>query len=458
MQTGGMHFAIALMLMPLHLPAQEIDPTLRELLADPSMKTASAGVCVIPMEGEIPVMEWQADTGLIPASTMKAITTATALQVLGPEYVFETKVFLKGDDLVVKGGGDPTLGATSLTGDFEKWVVALKAAGLREILGDVVADPSRFESRTTPNDWAWGDVGNYYGAGPSGVNFHKNSFALTFRGEVIGESATLTKVWPKPPGVEFENHMKTGSFGSGDQGYVYGGPGALVLSMRGTIPKGGGFTINGALPNPPLMCATALKAFLEEKGVLVKGRARVGEVQVDGLKPVYVQQSPPLAKIVTATNHRSVNLYADSMFKALTPGGSTAGSVAKIRRHWKGQGVDLTGFVMHDGSGLSPRNTMTARQLAMILKKARKHKTGRFFEESLPVAGRSGTMAGFGKGTVLEGRLRAKSGSITRVKAYVGFFPGLSGRKYAFAVLTNNSVSSPKLALVHALAELVEKY
>lgn len=431
---------------------------LREFLGHRSLKTASVGVFVIPMDGETPVLEWQADTGLIPASTMKAITTATALQVLGADYVFETKVYLKGDDLVLKGGGDPTFGSTSLTGDFEAILTALKAAGVTEIAGDLVMDASRFESRTTPNDWPWGDVGNYYGAGPSGLNFHKNSFALTFTPGQVGGAASLSRVWPKPPRVEFENYMRTGRAGSGDQGYVYGGPGATRISMRGTVPAGGAFTIHGALPDPPRMCAKALGEFLREKGILVRGGTRVEKTSMGELKPIFVQKSPSLAKIAKGTNHRSVNLYADSIFKALTEKGTTVASVAKVREHWSKQGVDLTGFVMQDGSGLSPRDTVTARQMAMILKKARQHEEGRFFVDSLPVAGKSGTLAGFGRGTVLEGRVQAKSGSLTRVRTYAGYFTGKSGRVFSFSLLINNEIGRSKSAIVDTLVALIKKY
>jgi D-alanyl-D-alanine carboxypeptidase/D-alanyl-D-alanine-endopeptidase (penicillin-binding protein 4) len=430
---------------------------LRELLKIPALKTASVGVFVIPVEGEVALVEWQADTGLIPASTMKAITTATALQILGPEYVFETKVYLIDGNLVVKGGGDPTLGATSLTGDFGPWVAALKEAGVSEITGDVVADPTRFESRTTPNDWPWGDVGNYYGAGPSGVNFHMNSYSLTFAPGAVGAPARLTETRPMPPGVEFENHMRTGRAGSGDQGYVYGGPGARVISMRGTVPAGGAFTIRGSLPDPPLMCATALKEYLAQEGILVKGEARVGEVEIGDEEAVFVQKSPTLAKIVKGTNHRSVNLYADSIFKALTEKGTTESAVAKLESHWREQGVDMTGFVIHDGSGLSPRDTVTPRQMAMILKKARGHETGGVFKDSLPIAGRSGTMAGFGSGTVAEGRVWAKSGSLTRVRTYAGYFEGVTGKEFVFAIMINNEVERSRDGIEKLVVGLIEK-
>ncbi len=425
---------------------------------NPTLKTASVGVFVIPLDGDAAVMEWQADLGLMPASTMKAITTATALELLGADYTFRTQIYLKGDDLVVKGGGDPTLCSTSLTGDFVSWLTALKAAGVSEIKGDLVMDASHFESRTTPNDWPWGDVGNYYGAGPSGLNFHKNSFALTFTPGKVWGPAKLSKVWPKPPGVEFENHMKTGRAGSGDQGYVYGGPGATRISMRGTVPAGGAFTIHGALPDPPRMCGVALKDFLKGKGIAVGGEVRVEKVSLGTLEPIFVQKSPSLAKIAQGTNYRSVNLYADSIFKAITAEGSTAASAAKVRSHWAKQGVDLTGFVMQDGSGLSPRDTVTARQMAMILKKARREGKGKAFLESLPVAGRSGTMASFGNGTAVAGRVQAKSGSLTRVRTYAGYVKGKSGREFAFAVFVNNEVGRSKAEIVQLLSSFILKH
>jgi len=432
------------------------DPVLETFVGDASLKTASVGVFVTPLEGDEGVMAWQADLGLIPASTLKAITTATALQVLREEFVFETRLFLKGDDLVLKGGGDPTLGATGVEADFRAWLMALKAVGISEVKGDVIADASRFESRTTPNSWPWGDVGNYYGAGPSGLNFHLNSYSLTFQPGEVGGRAELVKTWPTPPGVVFENGMLTGPAGSGDQGYVYGGPGATTISLRGTVPSGGDFTIRGSLPDPALFCAVSLKKFLEENGIAVGGQAKVGKVDVEGSEPFHVQVSPSLKKIITATNHRSVNLYADSLFKALSPEGTTEASVKVLKEHWSEQGIDLTGFDPHDGSGLSPRDTVTARQMAMILKEARAHATGEIFRDSLPVAGRSGTMAGFGNGSAAEGKVWAKSGGLTRVRTYAGYFVGNSGREYAFAVLTNNSVANPNAALEGLLSGLVK--
>jgi len=419
---------------------------LGELLSSPELKTASVGVVVSPLEGDDRETSHQADLALIPASALKVVTTATALQILGPDFVFETRLFLRGDDLVIVGGGDPLLSAES----FPSWLAALKKGGIDEIKGKVIADASRFESQRVPNTWPWGDVGNYYGAGASGLNFNRNLYALTFKPGTIGEAAKLLETMPVPPGVEFENHMLTGPAGSGDQGYVYGGPGAKVVSMRGTVPAGDPFTIYGALPDPPRSCAVGFRNFLKERKYSVAGEVEVGTVNLKDARLVHSQKSVSLEEIIKATNFRSVNLYADTLFKALAKEGSSEKAILAVKEHWGKQGVDLTGFVMHDGSGLSPRNVITPRQLVAILKKAREHESGERFLNSLPVAGRSGSVSGFGKGAAMEGRVWVKPGGLTGVRTYCGYITNKSGKEFVFAVMINNPLESP--------AEIVEKF
>ena len=426
---------------------------LEEFIASPILKSASVGVLVVPLEGEEEVVSHQADLALIPASTLKAVTTATALQVLRKNFVFETKLYLNGDDLVIVGGGDPILTAVK----FPEWWKALKDSGLKEIKGKIVADASRFESQVVPNSWQWGDVGNYYGSGPWGLNFNGNAYSLTFQPGEVGEPAELIKTEPTPPGVVFENHMLTGPEGSGDQGYVYGGPGAKVITLRGSVPMGGPFTIYGSLPSPPLSCATAFQEFLEEKDFAVGGNAEVGSPELDEAKLLHRQKSISLEKIIRATNFQSVNLYADTLFKMLGEDGTSKQAIAAVKDHWEKQEVDLTGFVMRDGSGLSPRNVITPRQLVTILKKARQHETGDDFLNSLPVAGRSGSVAGFGKGTEMAGRVWVKPGGLSGVRTYTGYYTNKSGKEFVFAVMMNNYLSSPTKIAEEFLTALVAK-
>jgi D-alanyl-D-alanine carboxypeptidase/D-alanyl-D-alanine-endopeptidase (penicillin-binding protein 4) len=257
--------------------------------------------------------------------------------------------------------------------------------------------------------------------------------------------------------VAFENHIRTGPRGSGDQGYVYGGPGAKVVSIRGTVPAGGPYTIYGALPDPSLSCAVGFRDFLRKKNFSVPEEVELRTVDLTGARLVHLQRSVSLEKIIRTTNFRSMNLYADSLFKALTRGGSSVAAIARVKKHWEKQGVDLTGFVMHDGSGLSPRNVITPRQLVTILKKARVHESGDQFLNSLPVAGRSGSLGGFGKGTAMEGRVWVKPGGLTGVRTYSGYFVNKSGREFVFAVMINNPLESPAGIVEKFLSALVLK-
>ncbi|MGJ8726650.1 MAG: D-alanyl-D-alanine carboxypeptidase/D-alanyl-D-alanine endopeptidase [Roseibacillus sp.] len=450
---------------------------LERFLADPALKTASVGFAMIPLEEPkteaatkvteddeateeseakepTPSLLHNPDLALTPASVQKAITTATALQILGPDYKFQTRLYRDGDNLIIKGGGDPLLASTSLNVEFPTWHKALLAADLSEITGTLIADPSRFEDRSTPNQWLWGDIGNYYGAGPCGLNFHKNSYQITFKPGNSGSPARLVSTYPKPPGVTFENHMRTGSSSSGDQGYAYVGPRRKLITLRGSVPAGGNFTIKGALPDPPLSCLTAFQSYLKKNDFSVaKIKVQRGTTTKEE-HLLHTTKSPALSKLIISTNQKSINLNAECLFKALTPQGTTLAAQKKLVSHWKEQGVNLNGFIAHDGSGLSPQNTLTARQTAHILKLVAHSEHAPIFRTSLPVAGRSGTMRYFGSGTSAEGRVIAKSGSMERVRAWAGYLVTKSGDKYAFALLINHYNGTDK-AIRNASARLL---
>lgn len=472
-----------------------LERLLEGLLAEPALKTASLGFALIPLDDPEPAPSEPEEQGednpaeeteesktsaesedqetpplrasifhnpdlaLTPASVQKAITTATALQVLGPDYRFQTRIYRAGEDLIIRGGGDPLLASTSVNAEFSAWHEALLEAGLKEITGTLIADSSFFEGRTTPNQWLWGDIGNYYGAGPSGLNFHRNSYTITFRPGEVGAPARLLSTFPKPPGVTFDNHMITGPSGSGDQGYAYSGPRRELVTLRGTVPAGGQFTIRGALPNPPLSCLTAFRDFLRKEDFTVNAIA-VRQAVLAEEDLIHTTESPTLAKLIIPTNMRSVNLNADCLFKALTPAGTTRAAQEKLRSHWTTQGVDLDGFLTHDGSGLSPQNLLTARQTAQILKLISNSEHGALFRASLPVSGRSGTLRSFGRGTATEGRLVAKTGSMERVRTWAGYLRTQSGERYAFALFINHyheTDSSIRRAAGRFLAGLCEQ-
>ncbi len=427
------------------------------------IRTASIGFCMIPMEpSDAVAIGYHMDTAMVPASTMKIITTATALEKLGADFRFETELQITAPvladgtvrgNIVVKGGGDPTLGESQIAKTFARWKSALEDAGIKRIEGSIIGDASLFGTQRVPESWQWGDMGNYYGAGACGLSFHRNQFFCTFRTRGVGSKATLLGTDPKLPGVEFYNEMRVGAPGSGDQGRIFGAPYGKLFVLRGTVPANSStFTIKGALPDPAYFCARAFTKYLIEAGIeiteepttvrlLATDREFFGE-----RKTIFSQFSRPLEEIVVLTNHRSKNLWAECIFRMIgvrvAGEGSSASAGSAVRRHWASKGIDMSGFQMEDGCGLSLSNTVTARHMALILRHAGDSPTFEQLYASLPIAGRSGTLRSIGRGTSVEGHVRAKSGTIQGIKNYAGYLNTRSGKRYAFALLINHYTCS----------------
>jgi D-alanyl-D-alanine carboxypeptidase/D-alanyl-D-alanine-endopeptidase (penicillin-binding protein 4) len=161
--------------------------------------------------------------------------------------------------------------------------------------------------------------------------------------------------------------------------------------------------------------------------------------------------SPPLKTIVKRANHESINLYCEAMLRTVAQQATGSGEPEKgteyITNLWKGRGIDMTGFSMEDGSGLSARSAVTTRQMASILRMAAVDNTiFPAFYESLPRAGESGTIKNMFKNTKGIGRIRAKSGSMTRVRSYTGYVTTVKGRQASFSIIVNNyTCSGPEM-------------
>ncbi len=438
---------------------EEVIATVAEIAGEPGLRSALVGFCLVEL-GSAPetAAGYRLDDGLVPASVMKAFTTATANELLGPDHRFVTELqttgtlgedgVLKGD-VVVRGGGDPTLAATDLNSTYAKWRVALLEAGVKEVEGSVIGDASIFGTALTPDTWQWNDLGNYYGAGACGLTVHQNLFYASFRTPSVGARAPFTGTSPKLPGHEFVNEMRVGAPGSGDRGYIYGDPYGKLFTFRGTVPAGSGnFTIKGALPDPAFFCARTFTEYLQANGVPVSGEPStdrflgIAEKEIGARRTIHEQSSAPLSDILVTTNHKSDNLMAECLHRAIggkvKGKGTTSAAAEAVREHWAKKGVDMTGFFMGDGCGLSRANTVTPRQMTLMLHAAAQGGHFETFRASLPVAGRSGTLKSIGGGSAAEGRVRAKSGTMDRIRNYAGYLEARSGKRYAFALFVTN--------------------
>lgn len=442
-----------------------IESALRSLESARGAASATIGFCLLPADEGAPVVERNGRRSLVPASTVKAITTGVALYALGPDFTFDTVLQRTGPigeggtlrgDLVIRGGGDPTLAEFGWRDLFADWTRALTAAGVKKIGGSVVGDASVFGTQQISRAWQWDDIANHYASGSSALSFHMNRYNIVYRpGKTPGATAKYLRSEPTVPGIRLVNEMRTGAAGSGDRGFVYGAPYGELFYLRGTIPKGGStFTIKAALPDPPLFCAQRFSAHLKSAGIPVTGdattvRRRLLETSgaPSGKRAVlHTHRSKPLSHIIIHTNWKSVNLKADCILRQIglkeKGRGTIESGAAAIRSFVKSKGITTEGMHLFDGSGLSRVNAITPRQMTYILRELDRGDQGTALRKALPVAGKSGTLASIGKGTAAEGRIVAKSGTLDRIKCYAGFVNARSGDRYVFAIMVNNYASS----------------
>ncbi len=434
----------------------------KTLLQKPAYKNATVGIVVADATTGERIYELNPDQLMIPASTLKIITTATALEMLGADYRFETKTGVTGaidetgtltGDLVIVSGGDPTLGSAFFNQDenknrfLDEWITQIKQLGIKEIAGNLVLDGSHFDIEETPPTWVWGDIGNYYGANANAFTVYDNLFTITFRSGKAGEKTEIIKTEPEIRDLEIENRVLASEINS-DQAYVFGSPMDNKRIIRGTIPKEReAFAIKAAIPNPAQLLGIHLLKALQTAGIKVGGT--VVEQAGGNVKIIYNHLSPTLAEIVKTVNHESVNLFAEQLLLQLsaekTGVGSREKSIELVQQFWQEKGLDAGSLFMEDGSGLSHFNAISPAFLTSVLVVMKNGENSVSFVESLPKAG-DGTLSSFSTDKFPGDALRAKSGSMTRVRCYAGFLKTSSGREVAFTFMFNHfSGSQSKL-------------
>lgn len=458
LQTMGM---LLLIVLPSHKTLLSNTPAdMLQFLKNLQSKysTASLGVYILDESTGKSVVDYNGQLSLTPASTVKAITAATALMTLGENYFFETKVEHTGSidvqqtlqgNIFIEGSGDPTLGVQDFEGMIRTWAAKIREKGIKKINGHLVAGDNLFSSDNTPYGWMWEDLGNYYGAGVSGLNVHQNQYSVIFKpGATTGSPATVMRVEPEIPHLEYVNEMRTGDPKSGDNGYIFGAPYTYFRYFRGTVPGGRpAFPIKGSIPDPGYFLAWHLKKELERNGVTFTKDIVTTRNKSDFEKLtkylIYTEKSENLIEIIKKMNEESINLYAETLFRLiglkLKNDPSPKACAEAIVNFWKQKGVDVKGLFLEDGSGLSRTNAISPRIMTEILLKIHREPVlGQHFSESLPIVGLSGTMRSIGQNQLAAGKIRCKSGTMTRVRSYAGFAKSITGKHFVFTFTINN--------------------
>jgi len=414
---------------------------LREIENDPALASAAFGFCLLDPEGET-IAVHQERLPLIPASTLKTLTVASALEILGPEFHFETVVEATGrpgdphlESLVIRGGGDPTLAMPTL----EKWADELAARGVKSI-GQVLGDASIFTAPTVGDFWGWGDIGNAYGSPAAGLNLNHNRFLARFIPGNPGQAARFAGAEPEVPAVRWENTVTTAGPGSGDGVVIYAGPAAAVIRLTGTVPAGvDRFEVGGAVPDPAHFTAFHLDRLLRERGITIHRAPAAGSARES--RRWLSHRSAKLLEIARQLQQTSDNHEAECLFRMIGVHQSDD-PASVIRRHWETRGLPLAACRLVDGSGLSRANYLPAITLARLQHLALTGPAGRDYLSTL--------------NPTRQGDARTKGGAMSAVRSSTGCLTLADGRQGSFAILFNHFPDSTVVekhisALTHAI-------
>lgn len=399
-----------------------------------------------------PIFTNNASVGLPTASTMKVITSITALDILGPDYTYQTKLAYTGEidslgvlhgDIIVIGSGDPTLGSDRYTTTksetiLNKWVYKIHNSGIQHINGRVVGDDLYFNGNDVPPTWNWVDMGNYYGAGISGLNWRENKTGVAFSPRAIGQPVVISSPTVPLSGITLINEVTTGTNGSGDNVYAYSAPYSDIIYLRGTYGRDTKKIVEIAVPDPALALAQQLTASLLDVDITVDSLPTTGKrllnqgITLNSQKQqLDTHQSPRLKEIVYWFNQKSINLYGEAILKSFGiishNKANSEDAATLLSKYWEQKiKIPVSELHIHDGSGLSPQNRVTTLAMAKIMQYAQNRPWFADFQKSLP------TING----------ITMKSGTIGGVLGYTGFHQGKANAPVTFSLLVNNYTGS----------------
>ena len=446
-----------LLLLSCTTPVQR---SLESLTENRALLGAQSGVAIKSLSDDACAFRSNDEQFFIPASNMKLFTTAAGLILLGPEFRYKTSLYADGEirgglldgNLIIRGVGDPTLSGRFQAGGaaeiFSDWAERLLRLGVTQIKGDIIGDGSLFGEAYLGAGWAWDDDLYCYSAQISALSINDNCVAISVRpGSAAGETPFIT-VDDGSGYITIRNRAVTTSSAEGASLRLSREPASNLLTVSGEIPAGADFErFFVTIHNPALFAAAHLRRALESKGIVIGGTISdrgqfSGPIVYESMKIVASYTSPPLREVIGEINKTSRNLYAELLFRTLGNSFLGDGSARAAAEVLKGALVKMSvppdSVVVYDGSGLSRMNLVTPAALLALLKYMYRHEHFSYFLDSLPIAGIDGTLRDRMRNTPAEGRVLAKTGSMTHVLNLSGYVRSRAGKMYAFSILTNN--------------------
>lgn len=437
-------FGVLLALTYAGLAAAELPAAVLQALKNAGIPARNVGAVVQEVGTARPALVHEAGDTMNPASVMKLITTYAALELLGPAYRWKTEAYVDGNDVLLKGYGDPKLNYES----FWMLLRGLRGRGLRDIRGDLVLDRSYFGQ--VADGRIDDDTFRPYNVTPDALLVNFKSLRFNF---IPAESGVTVFAEPALPGLEIVNSLKLAQ-GACPEGRAFR---SLIQAEFQSKPPRASFTgaypiacaekdLNVALYEPQEYLAAMVKQLWAEMGGSWNGVVRQGSAS-PAARLVYVHESEPLAQIVRDINKFSNNVMARQLYLTLAAemGGPPARpelALVSIRHFLAAKGVKAPELVIENGSGLSRLERASAGTIAAVLHAAWRSPAMPEFVASLPVVAADGTMKKRLLGEGVAGRAHIKTGLLQDVRSIAGYVLDRHGRRHLVVMIINHPRAS----------------
>ena len=412
---------------------------------------------------------------LMPASTMKLLTSSLAFERLGPNYQLSTDVFRDGTlgadgvlhgNIYLRGDGDPALSGKFLPGGpgepMRRLADMIASQGIKRVTGSVIGDATGFDDQKIPQGWLSRYLQASYAARVSALSLNENLVAVAVTPSSPGHPASVS-LEPSSSGIALVSSVRTVS-GRGARLSFRKQPDGTITAA-GTIGSRAGTRKYVYIVEDPATFATgALRDALIARGIAVEGGNRLGQTPVQATK-VASLKSPPLFSMIAAMNRESINHYAELLFRDAGRGvkrdavGSVANSSQVLKSFFSDKvGADPSQLYFADGSGLSTLDRITPRAMTQLLAYAHRSSWGPWLHASLPVAGDSELLRRRMRNTPAEGNLHAKTGTTNDVIGLAGYVTAEDGEVIAFTFLYNGTDRWSAKSMIDVMGETLASF
>lgn len=417
------------------------------------------------------------DAAMKPASTLKLLTASAALEMLGPDYQFQTKLYIDGEiedkvlngDVYIKGGGDPTLQKK----DFIFMASVLKHNGISKINGNLYGDDSLFSGEQLTPGISKEDESFYFAARTSALtmspdnDYDAGTIIINVNAVSIGSRPTIT-AQPGESGMVINNQALTVNKNQKNTIEILREYGTNRITITGNIPYNTTFKDWVTLVDPTINTLQAIKSSFEEAGLTFSKNASITRNNPpNGAKSIYTKHSLPLKSLMYPFLKLSNNSMADIIVKTLgrevNGKGDTIEGLNALKEYGIANGLKMENWSLEDGSGMSHANKVTANELSLLLTKMYNSPYFKIIQTSLPIGGQTDRLIGGSlknrfNDVKYRDRVIAKTGHITGVYTLAGFVQANSGRTYAFAIMTQNQTSIRLNAIDTVVKKIIEEY